>query len=72
MEHFRRLGISKAVRSLGPPGDHATDVAYYTRLSQSKTSRGKIHGARPPKILGFAARHAASNNIAGRVAPSVQ
>ncbi|TAL79906.1 MAG: hypothetical protein EPN76_01075 [Burkholderiaceae bacterium] len=39
MEHFRRLGISKEVRSLGLPGDHATDVAYYTRLSQHELAR---------------------------------
>lgn len=39
MEHYRRLGISAEVRSLGLPGDHPTDVAYFTRLSQHELAR---------------------------------
>lgn len=33
LEHFRRLGISEAVRRLGLPADHPTDVAYFTRFN---------------------------------------
>ena len=33
MEHYRRLGISKAIRALGLPSDHPTDVAYFTRFN---------------------------------------
>lgn len=39
MEHYRRIGISHQIRELGLPGDHATDVAYYTRLSQHELAR---------------------------------
>jgi 2-polyprenyl-6-methoxyphenol hydroxylase-like FAD-dependent oxidoreductase len=33
MEHYRRLGISGAIRKLGLPPDHPKDAAYFTRLS---------------------------------------
>lgn len=39
MEHFRRLGLSAEVRSLGLPADHPTDVAYFTRLSTHELAR---------------------------------
>lgn len=39
MEHFRRIGIAAEVRQLGLPGDHPTDVAYFTRLSQHELAR---------------------------------
>lgn len=39
MEHYRRLGIAAEVRSQGLPGDHVTDVAYYTRLSRHQLAR---------------------------------
>ncbi len=32
MEHYRRLGISNAVRLLGLPPEHPRDIAYFTRL----------------------------------------
>jgi 2-polyprenyl-6-methoxyphenol hydroxylase-like FAD-dependent oxidoreductase len=32
MEHFRRLGIARAVRSAGLPNDYPTDVSYRTRF----------------------------------------
>jgi 2-polyprenyl-6-methoxyphenol hydroxylase-like FAD-dependent oxidoreductase len=32
MEHYRRLGLAGALRKLGLPGDHPTDVAYVTRV----------------------------------------
>jgi 2-polyprenyl-6-methoxyphenol hydroxylase-like FAD-dependent oxidoreductase len=33
MEHYRRLGLAKALRRLGLPGDHPTDVGYFTSLN---------------------------------------
>jgi 2-polyprenyl-6-methoxyphenol hydroxylase-like FAD-dependent oxidoreductase len=33
MEHYRRLGIAKALRKVGLPPDHPTDVAYFTTLN---------------------------------------
>ena len=30
MEYFRRLGFAEDVRKLGLPGDHPTDIAYFT------------------------------------------
>ena len=33
MEHYRRLGVSRALRGLGLPPDHPTDVGYFTRLT---------------------------------------
>jgi 2-polyprenyl-6-methoxyphenol hydroxylase-like FAD-dependent oxidoreductase len=39
MEHYRRLGLSRALRQLGMPQDHPTDVAYFTRLSAWELAR---------------------------------
>lgn len=39
MEHYRRLGISGAIRQLGLPQDHPTDIAYFTRYSAFELSR---------------------------------
>ncbi|HEX2115839.1 MAG TPA: FAD-dependent oxidoreductase [Alphaproteobacteria bacterium] len=39
MEHYRRLGLAEAVRQLGLPPDHPTDVAYFTRLNGSELAR---------------------------------
>lgn len=39
MEHFRRLGLSTEIRGLGLPGDHPTDVAYFTRLATHELAR---------------------------------
>jgi len=39
MEHYRRLGISTAIRKLGLPTDHPKDVAYFTRLSAWEIAR---------------------------------
>lgn len=30
MEHYRRLGFANEIRAFGMPGDHPTDVAYFT------------------------------------------
>jgi 2-polyprenyl-6-methoxyphenol hydroxylase-like FAD-dependent oxidoreductase len=39
MEHYRRLGISGAIRRLGLPADHPRDVAYFTRLNGWELAR---------------------------------
>lgn len=42
MEHFRRLGISGDIRKLGLPGDHPTDVAYFTRFGSYELARVRM------------------------------
>lgn len=39
MEHYRRLGLAQAIRGLGLPADHPTDVAYFTRLKDFELAR---------------------------------
>ena len=39
MEHYRRLGLSAAIRKLGLPHEHATDVVYFTRLDGFEIAR---------------------------------
>ena len=39
MEHYRRLGVSRQIRRLGLPPDHATDVIYFTRLNDRELWR---------------------------------
>ena len=39
MEHYRRLGIADAIRQLGLPIDHPTDVAYFTRFNGIELAR---------------------------------
>lgn len=39
MEHFRRIGISAAVRKLGLPGNYAADVAYFTSIAGHELAR---------------------------------
>jgi 2-polyprenyl-6-methoxyphenol hydroxylase-like FAD-dependent oxidoreductase len=39
MEHYRRLGIAGAVRGLGLPPHHPTDVAYFTRYRGVELAR---------------------------------
>ncbi len=39
MEHYRRLGISGAIRQLGLPQDHPRDVAYFTRYCAWELAR---------------------------------
>ncbi|MGH7087369.1 MAG: FAD-dependent monooxygenase, partial [Stellaceae bacterium] len=54
MEHYRRLGFSAAVRSLGLPHDHPTDCAYYTRYSRPELARIRMPTA-AEKLAGVAA-----------------
>ncbi|MEJ2117254.1 MAG: FAD-dependent oxidoreductase [Alphaproteobacteria bacterium] len=39
MEHYRRLGFAKEIRSLGLPADYHTDVAYFTRFTGYELAR---------------------------------
>ena len=42
MEHFRRIGIARQVRALGLPGDHPTDIAYFTRFARHELARLRL------------------------------
>lgn len=39
MEHYRRLGIARDMRTRGLPKDHPTDIAYFTRYSAWELAR---------------------------------
>jgi 2-polyprenyl-6-methoxyphenol hydroxylase-like FAD-dependent oxidoreductase len=39
MEHYRRLGLARHIRTLGLPLDHPTDVAYFTRFNGPEIAR---------------------------------
>lgn len=39
MEHFRRIGVSKKIRSLGLPTDYKPDVAYFTSITGHELAR---------------------------------
>lgn len=39
MEHFRRLGFADEIRARGLPGDHPTDIAYFTRYAERELAR---------------------------------
>ena len=41
MEHFRRIGVSAAVRAAGLPADYAPDIAYFTSIAQHELARLK-------------------------------
>lgn len=42
MEHFRRIGIARQIRALGLPGDHPTDIAYFTRFARHELARLRL------------------------------
>ena len=42
MEHYRRLGFSEAIRALGMPPDHPTDVAYFTTFAGFELGRAEM------------------------------
>lgn len=42
MEHFRRIGIAPQIRALGLPGDHPTDIAYFTRFARHELARLRL------------------------------
>lgn len=46
MEHFRRLGFSEEIRSLGLPEEFPTDIAYFTRYGTYELARYSLPSAR--------------------------
>ena len=42
MEHYRRLGFANEIRALGMPGDHPTDVAYFTTYAGYELGRAEF------------------------------
>lgn len=56
MEHFRRIGISAAVRSLGLPRDYAPDVAYFTSIAGHELAR--LHQPASQDAVEWARAHA--------------
>lgn len=42
MEHYRRLGLAKQIRSLGLPPEHPTDVGYFTTLAGFEVARLRL------------------------------
>lgn len=42
MEHFRRLGFAQAIRNMGLPPDHPTDIAYLVRFSGAELARLRL------------------------------
>lgn len=46
MEHYRRFGISSEIRALGMPGDHPTDVGYFTTLNGWELARIRMPSER--------------------------
>jgi 2-polyprenyl-6-methoxyphenol hydroxylase-like FAD-dependent oxidoreductase len=45
MEHYRRHGFAHEIRALGMPGDHPTDVAYFTTYSGYELGRAEFPSA---------------------------
>jgi 2-polyprenyl-6-methoxyphenol hydroxylase-like FAD-dependent oxidoreductase len=45
MEHYRRLGLADAIRAVGLPPEHPTDVAYLTRLNGYELRRLRMPSA---------------------------
>lgn len=45
MEHYRRLGFANEIRALGMPGDHPTDIAYFTPFSGYELGRAEMPSA---------------------------
>lgn len=39
MEHYRRLGFAHEIRKMGMPGEHPTDVAYFTTYAGHELAR---------------------------------
>ncbi|TNF64789.1 MAG: hypothetical protein EP307_01630 [Rhodobacteraceae bacterium] len=42
MEYFRRLGFADEIRRSGLPGDHPTDIAYFTRYATHELGRFRL------------------------------
>jgi len=61
MEHYRRLGISAAVRRLGLPHDHPTDVVYLTRFNGWELARIRMPSEAEKMAAAAAAPRTAQN-----------
>ncbi len=46
MEHYRRLGIARDVRSAGLPAEYPTDIAYFTRYATYELARYSLPSAK--------------------------
>ncbi len=55
MEHYRRLGLADAIRNLGLPPDHPTDVAYFTRFSGAEIARLRMPSTNESRTITAAA-----------------
>ncbi|PJE38559.1 hypothetical protein CVM52_00065 [Pseudooceanicola lipolyticus] len=42
MEHYRRHGFAQEIRQLGMPGDHPTDLAYFTTYAGHELARHRM------------------------------
>ncbi|MEZ5722924.1 MAG: FAD-dependent monooxygenase [Paracoccaceae bacterium] len=42
MEHYRRHGFAHEIRKLGMPGDHPTDLAYFTTYAGHELARHRM------------------------------
>ena len=51
MEHFRRLGLMPALRGVGMPENHPTDVAYFTRFNGWELARIRMPSERDARDL---------------------
>src|SRR5262249_49690336 len=54
MEHYRRLGLTPAIRRVGMPAEHPTDVGYFTALNGWELARLPMH-SEAEKMRGVAA-----------------
>jgi 2-polyprenyl-6-methoxyphenol hydroxylase-like FAD-dependent oxidoreductase len=61
MEHYRRLGLADAVRAVGLPRDHPTDVAYLTRLNGYELHRHRMPSTDEKKAQ--VAAHSATSQV---------
>jgi acetolactate synthase I/II/III large subunit len=42
MEHYRRIGLARAIRAAGLPPEHSTDIVYLTRLNGYELKRFRM------------------------------
>jgi 2-polyprenyl-6-methoxyphenol hydroxylase-like FAD-dependent oxidoreductase len=50
MEHYRRLGFANEIRALGMPGDHPTDIAYFTTYAGYELARVEMPSAKEASV----------------------
>jgi 2-polyprenyl-6-methoxyphenol hydroxylase-like FAD-dependent oxidoreductase len=61
MEHYRRLGLADAIRAVGLPPGHPTDVAYLTRLNGYELHRLRMPSA--AEKMAEVAAHAVTDQV---------